>query len=278
VVLFILILVQHGQTNNTLLLTLPGYFLLGLLTNRLWTGRQERVAYALTGGLIFLGALIWVNVARYGRVVTTTPDQLASFWLALLALVLALAAIYFVGSGWHVNIAWQAMLLSLLTLFFFYQWGTGWWLSHEAANDPRERWVSLPATDNDVRLLNAILRDVSRQVTNSDFDLALFSTVDTPVLRWYLRNYKKAQLGNTIPTNATYEVIISMADQTALAFNNDYLGTDFSLARVSLQPQPGNSALLDALRWWLFHESNTIVNQEQLILWVRSDLTAGSNQ
>ncbi len=278
VALFIIILLQHGQTNNAVLLTLPGYFLIGLLTNRLWAGRQEPVAFALTGGLIFLGAMIWVNVARYGRVVNITPEQLGHFWLALLALVLALVAIYFVASGWHTNIAWQAMLMSLLALFFFYQWGTGWWLSHEAANDPRERWVSLPATDDDVRVLTDILREVSRQATNSDFDLAIFSTIDTPVLRWYLRDYKQAQFGNTIPANAAHEAIISPAGQTELALNSAYLGTDFGLARVSLQPQPGPSAALDALRWWLFHESTTIVNQEQVILWIRSDLTAGGNR
>jgi hypothetical protein len=278
VALFILILLQHGQTNNAVLLTLPGYFLIGLLTNALWAGRQEQIAFVLTGGLIFLGALIWVNVARYGRLVNTTPEQLGSFWLALLALFLALAAVYFVGSGWHTNIAWQAMLLSLLVLFFFYQWGTSWWLSHEAANDPRERWVSLPATDDDVRVLTDLLREVSRQATNSDFDLAIFNAVDTPVLRWYLRDYKQAQFGNTIPANAAYEVIINPAEQTELALNSPYLGTDFGLARVSLQPQPGPSAALDALRWWLFHESTTIVNQEQVILWIRSDLTAGGNR
>jgi hypothetical protein len=118
------------------------------------------------------------------------------------------------------------------------------------------------------------LREVSRQATNSDFDLAIFSTVDTPILRWYLREYDQARLGNTIPTNANYDAIITTADQTALTLSSDYLGTDFGLARVSLQPQPG-PAVLDALRWWLFHESNTIVNQEEVILWIRSDLTTG---
>jgi hypothetical protein len=77
-------------------------------------------------------------------------------WIALLALVLALVSIYFVGASWEVNIAWRAVMLSLLVLFFFYQWGTSWWLSHEAANDPRERWVALPATDDDVRVLDTI--------------------------------------------------------------------------------------------------------------------------
>ena len=273
--LFILILVQHGNGHNAVLLTLPGYFLLGLLTNSLWQGQQQLVSYTLTGGLVFLGALIWVNGARYGRVITTAPDQLGYFWIAILALVLALTAIYFVGSGWDVTIAWQGVLTSLLVLFFVYQWGTGWWLTQEAANDPRERWVAVPATDDDISLLTDILREVSRQLVNSDFDLSLFSTVDAPILRWYLRDYAQAQFGNTIPATANFEAIISTAEQTELALASDYMGSDFGLMHVSIEPRPGSSAIVDTLRWWLFHETNTAVNQQRVILWVRTDLAGG---
>ena len=273
--LFILILVQHDNSHNAVLLTLPGYFLLGLLTNSLWQGQQQLVSYSLTSGLIFLGALMWVNGARYGRVITTAPDQLGYFWMAILALVLALTALYFVGSGWDVTIVWQGALTSLLVLFFVYQWGTGWWLTQEAANDPRERWVAVPTTDDDVSLMTDILREVSRQLVNSDFDLSLFSTVDTPILRWYLRDYAQAQFGNTIPATANFEAIISTAEQTELALASDYMGSDFGLMRVSVEPRPGSSAIVDTLRWWLFHETNTAVTQQRIILWVRTDLAGG---
>jgi hypothetical protein len=275
VAIFVLILVQHGYQQNAVLLTLPGYFLLGLLTNQIWAGRTHKMAYALAGGLILLEALIWVNTARYGRIFITNPTDFGHLWIALLALVLALVSIYFVGASWEVNIAWRAVMLSLLVLFFFYQWGTSWWLSHEAANDPRERWVALPVTDDDVRVLDTILRQVGRQITNSDFDLRLFSTIDTPVLRWYLRDYRQARFGDTLPANASYEAIISGAEQTDLALSSDYLGSDFGLARISTQPQAGAVLLLDALRWWLFHESNTIVDHSSIILWIRSDLATG---
>lgn len=271
--LFVLILVQHGHSHNAVLLTLPGYFLVGLLTDSLWRGRQETVSYGLTGGLIVLGALIWVNGARYGRVVTTSPEQLGYFWMTILALVLALTALYFVGSGWHVNIAWQAALASLLALFLFYQWGTSWWLSQEAANDPRERWVALPATDDDVPVMVNILREVSRQTANSDFDLAVFSTVDTPVLRWYLRDYRYAEFGNTIPASVVSDAIISTPEQAGTALSSGYVGSDFGLMRLSIEPNPGQSAALSTLRWWLFHESATVVNQQRVILWIRADLT-----
>ena len=275
--LFILILVQHGNNHNAVLLTLPGYFLVGLLTNTLWQDRQVMVSFALTGALTLLGALIWVNGARYGRVVTSTPDQLSYFWIALLALVLALTSLYLAIQNWETTIAWQATLTSLLILFFFYQWGTGWWLGQTAANDPRERWVALPATDDDIAVMIDLLQQISRQTVNSEFDLALFSTVDTPILRWYLRDYKQAQFGSTIPTNAAFEAIINPAEQTELALSSDYMGADFGLTRVSTETRPGNSAVIDTLRWWLFHESSTIINQQQVILWVRADLAGGRN-
>jgi hypothetical protein len=55
-----------------------------------------------------------------------------------------------------------------------------------------------------------------------------------------------------------------------------YFGSDFAIARSSVQTNPGQSVIVDAFRWWLFHESNTIVSEEAIILWIRSDL-AGTN-
>ena len=55
------------------------------------------------------------------------------------------------------------------------QWGTGWHLSQQAANDPGQRWVTA-GTDDDVPVLVNLLGRVSRQATNADSDLDVFST------------------------------------------------------------------------------------------------------
>jgi hypothetical protein len=278
VALFLLILAQHGQQQNAVLLTLPGYFLLGHLANILWSQHRETASWGLALGLVVMGGLMWVNLARYGRIMTHTPNQLGNLWIAVMALTIGLASIYFVASYWDRIVALQAIIAGLLVLTFVYQWGTAWWLGHQAANDPRERWVTVPATDDDMRVLDKTLREVARQTANSDYDLRLFSLVDNPILRWYLRDYAHAQFGTAVPLATHYAAIIGPAEQPELAREVAYFGSDFAIAHSSVQANPGQSVIIDALRWWLFHESNTIVSEEDIILWIRSDLAGVSNQ
>ncbi len=273
VAIFGLILLQHGNLQNTILLTLPGYFLLGKMTNELWESGRSRVSWYLTIGLIVAGALIWANVARYGRVITSSPDQLGYLWIAIVTLALALASIFFVARQFDSRTALQGTLLSLLVVAFIYYWGTGWWLAHHAQNDPRERWVMTPTTDDDIRIFSETLDKVAQQTANSHFDLEIFSAVDSPVLRWYLRQYNQAQFGDTIPNNATHDAIITRTDQTQFTLGSNYFGADFTLARSDIQLNPSQSAVLDTLRWWLFHQSNTTVFEDDIIVWIRSDVT-----
>ena len=272
---FILLLLQPGQMNNAALLTLPAALLVGLMANNLLQTPLSRTGWAWTGGALLLGSLIFVNLARFSRVVTNAPQEYSSIWVILLAVMTGLMTIYFL-STWEGTAVIQGTFLALLAILVFYQWGTGWWLSHDAANDPRERWVTL-ATDNDIVLLVTTMRDISRQATNADYDLDIFSSVDSPVLRWYLRDFHQAQFGNSLPVNAQNEAVISL-DNVELALGSEYAGADFGVLRNGLQPREFPSATpgVDLLRWWLFHESSLAVNEERVILWWRTDLSDGS--
>lgn len=268
---FILLLLQPGQMGNAALLTLPAALLVGLMAGDLLQTPLGRLGWGWTGGALLLGSLIFVNLARYGRLITISPQDFSSVWIILMAVTAGLVTIYFL-STWEGTAVLQGIFLAALAIFAFYQWGTGWWLSHEAANDPRERWVTL-ATDDEVRLLAATLQDISRQASNADHDLNIFSSVDSPALRWYLRDFRQAAFGNSLPVSAQNEVIIS-PDNTELALGSDYAGADFGILRNGLQPPefPSINPGLDILRWWLFHESSLAANEERVILWWRTDL------
>lgn len=270
--IFILILLQRGYMPNALLATLPGYLTLGIFVSATLAKRVNVMAWGLAGGLILIGVLIFVNVARFIRVVNFNPQQLTNVWLALFAFAFAAATVYFVAT-WDVRAAYQGTLLAILALFVFYNWGTGWWLGHYTANDPHERWVTA-GTDDDVRLLVDVVREISRQTINSSFELDIFSTVDTPVLHWYLRDFSNFQVGETLPIAAQNSAIISPA-QAELTLGSDYLGSDYGLIRTRLQPQGAGSPtpLYDSLRWWLFHEATAVIDEERVILWLRADLT-----
>lgn len=276
--LFILMLLQPGVMSNALLVTLPGYLLLGrfahaLLSDSLPVGSwRSRAVWLVAGGGILVGMVGLAHLARYGRISLYTPQELAHVWLLLTLFVFAAVTLYYLWT-WDSEVVAQGTLLAFLALFLFYHWGTAWWLGHHAANDPRERWVQT-ATDDELPQLVTTLRHISQQITGADTDLAIFSGVDTPVLRWYLRDFRQMQWGDGLPVGLQTDVVITPDGNDPL-FGSDYMGSDFGLVRTDLQPETTASAtpLLSTLRWWLFHQSSAVVNQERVVLWVRTDLT-----
>lgn len=270
--LLALLLVQWGHMGNALLLLLPGYLLIGRLATAVLDDLGDGLTWLFTAGLTVLGGLMFVNVARFARVVSYNPQDLQNIWLALFAFSFTAVTVYFFWA-WAQKPTYQALTLSALLLFSFYHWGTGWWLGHEAANDVRERWVQAPATDDDLPIMLHTLREISAQATGYPTGVEIVSGIDTPVLRWYLRHFPNAIISNTVPATAQAAVIIT-AQNGAGGFGADYFGADYGLLRTGLVPESLNSPLptLDTLRWWLFHESRAIVEETRVVLWIRADL------
>lgn len=266
-------LLQHDTRENVALLILPAYFLIGLLVKRVMTGFELEpipfVQWGLFATLSLLGATMYFNLARYARLAAVNPDDFANAWLAVVCFVFAIAIINFAFS-WDRAGTTQAVVMTLLALFLVYQWGTAWWLSHDAANDPRARWVEV-ASDDDILTLTSTLREVSLQLTNSSDGLEIVAAVDSPVLRWYLRGYDNLQVGETVPAGATQTVIITPSTANP-AFGTDYFGADLGLHRLG-SLAPDISSDWSSVRWWLFHQTDSVMQIESIIVWVRSDST-----
>jgi predicted membrane-bound mannosyltransferase len=266
-------LLQPGVLNNSMLVILPVALIIGLSTAALY-GRSpatSRVAWGVAAGLVLLGMLILVSLARFTRLAASNPVDSPQLWLVILG-VLAAATLMFAAATWDGTAALQGLWAGAAGLLLFFQWGTGWHLNQLAANDPRERWVMV-GTHNEVRLLAESLTEISQQAVGSSHDLAVFSVVDSPVLGWYLRDFSRFQSGAAVPLQADSDVVISPPD-TELALDNDYVGTDFHLLRQkpAVVIPNSQSRLLDVLNGWLFHESRAPVDEMQVILWIRSDL------
>jgi hypothetical protein len=267
-------LIQAGVMNNTLLLTLSGYLLIGLLAqSALQSQPANRFAWLTAVAIFFWLILLVVNTGRFLRVIAFDPGEIQYLLIIILGFLLV-AMVLYVLMAFDVTAVLQGIFIGFLAYFVFVMWGTGWWLGHQAANDPRERWVQ-SATDNDIRLMQEALHSFSRQFTNSNTELDIASSVDTPVLRWYLRDFSNAQIGDTLPPTAVNAVLIT-PEQTEPLIGQSYTGSDFGLTLAKAAPTGVPLDLnqwVETLRWWLFHDSPTLPLNERVILWVRADLT-----
>ncbi|NJN55255.1 MAG: hypothetical protein HC804_11125 [Anaerolineae bacterium] len=233
----ILMLIQPGIMENAALVTLPGYLLLGLLAGHVLDERPVTLmSWGVAAGLFLFFMLILVNTGRFVRVVLFDPTEVQ--YLAMIVIAFALTAVLlYLLLTLDITAVTQGILLGFLAFLVVITWGTSWWLGHLAANDPRERWVQ-SSTDGDVRLMVDTLRMLSLQLSGSETDLEVASSVDTAVLRWYLRDFRRAQIGNTLPA-AAGDVLIT-ADEAEPALAASYSGADFGLT-LSKQPPEAQS-------------------------------------
>ncbi len=272
--ILLLILGQRGAMENAALLTIPGIIMVSLFANVVLQKWQGRIGWLIASGTFLLLMLSLVNLARYARRFPYEPQELGNIWMIVTAVAFGLTFLYFILSQ-NAQLAYQGFLLGLLAFFIFFSWGTAWQLGHFSANDPRERWVTT-GTDDDVQVLIPAIEEISNQVSNSVHDLDIFSGVDSPVLRWYLRDFRQAQFSDTLPVGTANELIISPFN-TDLALGSDYMGSDYGLIRfepaaTNLAEQiPAPTPGMDLLRWWFFQESDNIVPEERIILWLRAD-------
>jgi hypothetical protein len=268
-----LTLLQQGQMGNVLMLTLPGYLLVGWLAGAILGERGGWEKWLLLVGLLLVGAVVALNLAMHGRITLYQPEQppLTHVWLAILALALGGIFINLVAMR-DGRAALQGALAAVLVCLLVYGWGTAWRLGHQSANDPRERWVGA-ATDDGVRLLAAALRDFSWRFTRSDRDLAIFAAVDEPALRWYLRDYPHLQVGHTLPHAPDQHVLITRRGDDLLPAGA-YVSTSFPLAR---QETEHLLTATQSLRWWFFYESPVVIPREWVTVWLRADLVGGED-
>ena len=262
----LLALFQHDATSNVLLATLPAYLLVGMWTDSIFSRPAGPTRWGLLIVLLVLGGIVLFNSARFLRLAAFSPGQFSYLLMVFVGIVLVLVAVN-VSRSWDPAATWQGGLLALLLIFMVYQWGTGWWLTRAGANDPRARWVQV-GTDDDVRELPQLLTDISQQVDGSAVGVEILAGVESPPLRWYLRSFPNMTMAGTVPAGASAPVILTPAGREP-ALGEDYFGMDLGLRHTGVEFT--NSSFGSALRWWLFHESSTVVTGDSMVLWVRND-------
>ncbi len=276
--LLLVLLLKSSAPQQAAAALAPGYLLIGLLAGNLLAealphSERQRV-WLVGGGLALLGMTLLISMGRFTKLGLWTGAQASLVGLAVMAFVFAGIAVVF-ALAWENSAARRGAFLGVILLLFYWQWGTGWHLSQQAANDPGERWVTV-GTDDDVPRLMNLLGRVSRQAANSNTDLEIFSTVDSPVLRWYFRHFGRFMTGATLPVDAAAAVVVTPNDAQP-QLPSDYFGADFGLEQHEVADAPlftagGGAALAETLNAWLFHKSTTPLVQQRVVVWLRADL------
>jgi hypothetical protein len=264
----LLILLQPGTMPNVLVLALPGYLLVGRLTNDIFERASSRWWWAFGLAVLFCGGVFYLNLVRYARLagLQGVPDPLYHLLIAFLAVIVVLAMTLLIF-GWDQAATTKGLLSGFLALLLLFTWGSAWWLSREAANDTRERWIS-SGTDADIRLLRETLQELSWQASNSAEGVGLTSAIDTPALRWYLRDFGNAVFDSSLPPSTASPVLITPLEYDP-AVGSNYVGSEYTFAHPDTVHNLGR---IDALRWWFFRQSPIPISEQSLVLWLRADI------
>lgn len=271
VLTLILMLLQPTQTGHIALLAIPSALLVGLLVQHLLEGEfalaveETWLRWPLAGTLVALGLITMANFGRHARLQQFNSADTSYFSLALICVLMAviLVAVVLV---WDWRATLQAAVLPALLFTAIIGTSQAWRLAHLGAADPRERWVA-EATDDELPNMVAMLKQIASHTKGAPTAVTLFSTVDTPAVRWYLRDLPVVY-GQAVPPAAVYDMVLT-PQGTEPALGESYTGADWGYYRPStthsLTPN-------DALRWWFFRQSPQPLTDTRLILWVRADL------
>ncbi|MGB1251066.1 MAG: hypothetical protein ACPG8W_10660, partial [Candidatus Promineifilaceae bacterium] len=255
----LLILVQAGEMSNLALLTLPLFMLIGLGANRILTNLLVPKVWLITLLIISWGFIFLVGIGRYAKL---PPENVAPVLIAFILLLAVGLFIIVLNPNTHEFM--HGLLLGVLCIGVYLGWGTGWALTHHTGNDPRELWVT-DGTDADLRLMRETLQEGSYQVSRSQRALSLISTVDTPAMRWYLRDFEDVDYAEAVPRDTASDGIITNAS-AAPALSGSYARTDFDAEVMGLTEQA--LSFNQTFRWWFFRQGSTELEIDRISLWL----------
>ncbi|MCK5920742.1 MAG: hypothetical protein KAG66_07355, partial [Methylococcales bacterium] len=224
---------QPGNLDNVLLVLIPasrliGYFanIIANLQSQFFLAWQYTVSFAAI--ILLMGGVFFAMIARHAKVVQFDATDLIYMYVAIAIFAFALATVAYLFA-FDKTMAAQGSFAGIFTLLLLFTWGTSWWLNQQATNDTRARWVNTH-TDDDITIMLTTLNEIGMQTARSERSLDILTAIDTPVLRWYLRDIPNISYNNSVPAGTTADIVITPigADPN---FGTDYMGADFGLLR-----------------------------------------------
>ncbi len=222
----------------------------------------RRVSVSLACLLVVLAALSWISLLALAR----QPNTLLYAALAVGALLMGFVLTLLVGAGWSIPAARMGLAWAAATCLLLGSFSAAWGLAYLRPNGAQELWSPGPAAGQAGQLVST-LGDLAEWNSGHRQEIDVLVTVDSPSLRWALRDFLGASYVAGLAASESPSVVIASRDQETPTLAQAYRGQDF-VWRV----YPAWPGLLPAnLPAWLTSRQAPLVS-EQVVLWARIDL------
>lgn len=242
------------------------------LTRVSWFQMEDYLLTIGQAGLIFvLLGFAWLNLlGAAGANVSDVDRQIRSLTI-LGTLTLILLITILVWWGWSREIALRGAGLAFIAFSMLYLVFSVWSSAGLGRAPYAELW-NHSASPIDASLLVKTIGDVSMFNTGErDVMDVTVSGISSPALQWQLRDMKTVYYVESLSGEDRPSLVITPGQEKP-SWGESYSGQDFVWKRA-----PAWSLILpqEWLRWTLFREAP--MDDETIILWVRSDLMIGTD-
>ncbi len=278
--LIVAILQAGRQVLDLTLVLTPLALLGGIALELLGRDLEQHGAWRVEGWFWLVAAIILgflaINTSRSamgansasGTLLGITLGQFTSIAVGAVLAATVIVGLFLILIGWQATL--RAGAMTLFVMLAVVSFSSAWSVTQVRPNDPRELVWGPTATSLEVRALREELEAASKQRSGFINQAAVVVTLpqDNPILRWYLRDFAKAQYNAVVSDLAP--ILVAPADSTFPPFVTDtYQGQRF---KVQTQWEPSQLTNNDSLRWWLYRESDAAPAPTQTyVVWVKTN-------
>lgn len=240
--------------------------------SRWLTGSKKPIISLLQAGLLLIFAgMFWNTLASKFHSSGATDLSLLLLQILVFLGIFALAGLsaILITYTWSWNISRTGVVLGMIIIGMLYSVSALWGATQIQPNRPVEFWSHRPGIAKLDLFLESI-EDFSNWEMGRPGELNIVSTVDSPGMRWVLRNFKDVQFMSQVPTSNLPDLIITSTNQDSPVLSATYRGQDFIW---KIFPGWSKSLPDDFLRWLAFRQAPQ--EYDQIILWARTDLFPG---
>lgn len=255
------------QVSDLVWALVPLWGLAGLEVSRyLHMKPGDVVPWALAGLVVVMLMSVWINLA--GLAASNAEGQmLALRWLVVGgAILLAILSAVLVGLGWTPEVALRGLVWGTIFSLGLGMLASIWGYSERQMATAEDIWRTTPGAGEQVLALQT-LGKLSDWTTGRPDSLSIISLVDTPSVRWALREMPNVSFQTSLSRDDLPEAIITYQDQAELSLGSAYRGQDFVWW---VYPNWDGWTRQEWLKWLAFHEGT--VGVQNLIVWGRGDL------